>query len=88
MLRQAFSPNAEGTTGAGDSQPAPEDVKSPAGADAGSSASVEAVKPRAPTLDRDNPWPGLGSYDESARLYFNGRGEKIGELHAACSMNR
>ena len=53
---------------------------SPSGADAGSSAAVAAGKARAPTLDRDNPWPGLGSYDESARLYFNGRGEEITEL--------
>ena len=53
---------------------------SPSGADAGSSAAVAAGKAHAPTLDRDNPWPGLGSYDESARLYFNGRGEEITEL--------
>jgi hypothetical protein len=31
-------------------------------------------------LDRNNPWPGLASYDESARLYFNGRSAEITEL--------
>lgn len=36
--------------------------------------------PQARPLDRDNPWPGLASYDESARLYFNGRSEEIAEL--------
>lgn len=31
-------------------------------------------------LDRDNPWPGLASYDETAQLYFNGRSAEIEEL--------
>lgn len=37
--------------------------------------------PSAPgTIDRDNPWPGLASYDESAQAYFGGRGAETAEL--------
>ena len=31
-------------------------------------------------LDRENPWPGLASYDEAAWPYFNGRSAEIEEL--------
>jgi hypothetical protein len=31
-------------------------------------------------LDRDNPWPGLESFEESARDYFHGRETEAGDL--------
>jgi hypothetical protein len=31
-------------------------------------------------LDRDNPWPGLESYDEPSREFFSGRSEESDEL--------
>ena len=31
-------------------------------------------------LDRDNPWPGLDSYDESSHDFFSGRTEETNEL--------
>jgi WD40 repeat protein len=31
-------------------------------------------------LDRDNPWPGLESFEESARDYFHGREAEAGDL--------
>jgi len=34
----------------------------------------------AATLDYENPWPGLASYDEAACQYFNGRNAEIAEL--------
>jgi hypothetical protein len=34
----------------------------------------------AATVDRDNPWPGLASYDEAAQAYFSGRGDETAEL--------
>jgi hypothetical protein len=34
-------------------------------------------------LDRENPWPGLESFEESARDYFHGRGTEADDLLAA-----
>jgi WD40 repeat protein len=34
----------------------------------------------AAALDRENPWPGLESFDERAREYFNGRGGETEDL--------
>ena len=31
-------------------------------------------------LDRENPWPGLASYDEEAQRFFKGRGNDTTEL--------
>ncbi len=31
-------------------------------------------------LDRDNPWPGLASYDETSQLFFSGRTAEADEL--------
>lgn len=53
---------------------------SAAAAAVGARPGGSAADPQARPLDRDNPWPGLASYDESARLYFNGRSEEIAEL--------
>ena len=39
-------------------------------------------------LDRENPWPGLASYDEAAWPYFNGRSAEIEELTVASSTSR
>ena len=39
-------------------------------------------------LDRDNPWPGLDSFDEPAREYFNGRDAETEDLLAASSTHR
>ena len=36
--------------------------------------------PEAAALDRENPWPGLESFDERAREYFNGRGGETEDL--------
>jgi WD40 repeat protein len=33
-----------------------------------------------PTLDRDNPWPGLASFDELDSAFFHGRGAESAEL--------
>lgn len=33
-----------------------------------------------PLLDRENPWPGLESYNEEARDFFNGRTDDVAEL--------
>src|SRR5215213_9605796 len=33
-----------------------------------------------PTVDRENPWPGLYSYDEAGKEYFKGRQEVTREL--------
>ena len=36
--------------------------------------------PESAALDRENPWPGLESFDERAREYFNGRGGETEDL--------
>jgi WD40 repeat protein len=32
------------------------------------------------TIDEQNPWPGLGAFDEAAERFFNGRSSEIAEL--------
>ena len=32
------------------------------------------------TIDEQNPWPGLGAFDEAAQLFFNGRREESAAL--------
>ncbi len=34
----------------------------------------------APSIDRDNPWPGLATFTEDQRAYFHGRDEEIIDL--------
>ncbi len=53
---------------------------SPDAEQAGSSPPGGAGAAHALILDRDNPWPGLASYDETAQLYFNGRSAEIEDL--------
>src|SRR5206468_7357021 len=31
-------------------------------------------------IDDQNPWPGLGAFDEAAQQFFNGRGNETAEL--------
>lgn len=39
------------------------------------------MSPQAPAaIDRDNPWPGLASYEEAAHAFFAGRNAEIAEL--------
>jgi len=38
------------------------------------------AEPQRPALSRDNPWPGLDSFDEADRAYFHGRAAESGEL--------
>jgi pSer/pThr/pTyr-binding forkhead associated (FHA) protein len=49
---------------------------SPAGVSDASSESDE----RRPTLDVENPWPGLAAYDEASRDFFHGREREAQEL--------
>lgn len=51
---------------------------------------IEGVAPlqSSPSVDTDNPWPGLFSFTEADADYFRGRGAEIDELHRLVNRGR